>query len=432
MNKNNLIRNALSQLAGALTDDNFASLVAIYDLPTCLTLKVGQALARGTMQGVMQNCYDDVVGRQLSEREVYKHYKVFDIAERTFMELAIKDDVDQMTFAMDASQLKYAFEVAEHISIEAIRQSEEKKIEILGQYYGKRFYQGPDNWQDMHQIITMTGSLTLRQIVLIRLICEGFKGYDKELFITNPPACVEINRMQDYGLWKANMAMFSDDASAEIQLKRLLPTDYSMIVYDALMLEKLSEEDLLRTIDSLKLSKDGKPAEGITKEDYEANTTWHYDGDEERLTVPGKIKEATSLPEDMPYILRGKDLMNEAILSSRTSQMLESIDLVMTAISEYEKCKSEMLAQPAIDDALKVLVGLFDECKEEGELRILRGKRNDYKIILDNLHGKDVDTCKSFVLSATEREAGFDQELSEKEMDSWFKNAISEAETKNK
>ena len=61
MNKNNLIRNALSQLAGALTDENFASLVAIYDLPTSLTLKVGQALARGTMQGVMQNCYDDVV-----------------------------------------------------------------------------------------------------------------------------------------------------------------------------------------------------------------------------------------------------------------------------------------------------------------------------------------------------------------------------------
>ena len=102
---------------------------------------------------------------------------------------------------------------------------------------GKTFYKGNNDWQDMHQIIMMAGTLTYRQVVLIRLICEGFKGISPEMFVTNPSACVEINRMRDYGLWMTDMAMFKNDASATIQVKLLKPTNYTQMVYDALMLE---------------------------------------------------------------------------------------------------------------------------------------------------------------------------------------------------
>ena len=50
-----------------------------------------------------------------------------------------------------------------------------------------------------------------------------------------------------------------------------MPTVYSKMVDEALMLDKLSEEDIKRTLESLSLSEKGEPAEGITKEDFNAS-----------------------------------------------------------------------------------------------------------------------------------------------------------------
>ena len=65
--------------------------------------------------------------------------------------------------------------MAEHATTEAIRQSENAKVDILGRYYGSQLYKGHQSWHDMHQIISMTSSLTLRQIVIIHLISTKFK-----------------------------------------------------------------------------------------------------------------------------------------------------------------------------------------------------------------------------------------------------------------
>ena len=90
-NVNNVMRNALTQLAGSLTNETFTAIVAACNLPAGLSLGLAQAVARGTMQGIMQNCYDDVKNRLLSHREVEKHITVFDIAERTYFEFALRD-----------------------------------------------------------------------------------------------------------------------------------------------------------------------------------------------------------------------------------------------------------------------------------------------------------------------------------------------------
>ena len=88
---NNIMRNVITQLTGNLTDAGFTALVTAYNLPAGLTLGAAQAIVKGTMQAVMQNCYDDVQSRALSKREVVKHNMVFDIAERTYFELAAND-----------------------------------------------------------------------------------------------------------------------------------------------------------------------------------------------------------------------------------------------------------------------------------------------------------------------------------------------------
>lgn len=45
------------------------------------------------------------------------------------------------------------------------------------------------------------------------------------------------------------------------------------------MLEHLSEEDILRTIDSLRLSENGETLKELTEEDYKLKTSIHVDGE---------------------------------------------------------------------------------------------------------------------------------------------------------
>ena len=207
----------------------------------------------------------------MSNRETKKFKRVTLVAMQTFRELAEKNGVVAWELNMNPEYFDYAFEVAEHITFEAIRQSEQSKVDVLGRYYGNQFYKGSSNYQDMHQIITMIGMLTLRQIVMIRLISERFKGIDDNLFINNPSACVEMNRLLDYGIWQTKGASFGINNSWTIQLKNIIPTVYSDKIREDLMLGHLSNEDIVRTIESLQLTTQGAPLKVLTKEDYDSN-----------------------------------------------------------------------------------------------------------------------------------------------------------------
>lgn len=307
----NVMRSVVSQLAGGISDAGFAALVSTYNLPAGLTLGMAQALVKGSVQGVMLSCYDEVQKQRLSDREVQKHNMVFDVAERTYFELAAENYSagDSQTLVLDDSYITQVEEIAEHASLEAIRQSETKKIEVIGRYYGGEFYKHGWNidFQDMHQMITMVGMLTFRQIVLIRLIAEGFKDVNTDLFISNPSACVEVNRLRDYGIWKTEGAAFGINESGRIQLKSIHATDYSAIVCESLMLGKLSEDDMRRTIESLKLIDDGTPQEVLTIEEYRQHTEWQEFDEAGNLVLDGghaKFPEAEE--QAVRDIVRGK------------------------------------------------------------------------------------------------------------------------------
>lgn len=286
---NNVMRNALTQLAGNISDSAFIAIVTACDLPVGLTLGMAQAVVKGALQGVMQNCYDDVQKRNLSNREVMKHNLVFDVAERTYFELAAKsyDISASQAMVLDNTYLDQVSEIAEHASLEAIRQSEIKKVSVLGRYYGGEFYKNGwnINFQDMHQMINMVGTLTFRQIVLIRLIAEGFNIIDKKLFIGNPSACVEMNQLLLYGIWQTRGASFGTNNSWAIQIDSIVPTNYSAQVSEALMLERLSDDDVQRTIESLGLTAEGVAQKLLTEEDYKNRTTYKVKGS--ALILPG-------------------------------------------------------------------------------------------------------------------------------------------------
>ena len=280
----NVTKTALAQGAGAAVSAGFAGLMTAVGFPQAL---VATPLVRGAVIGMMNTCYDDLVHRHLSLMESRKVATVNEVALSTFFDLAERDGATALSLRIEEDQLRYAFEASEALIMTSIRQAEQAKVELLGRYYGAQFYRGNIDWQDMHQMITMAGTLSLRQIVMIRLIAEDFKSLDNQLFISNPSACVEINRLLDYGIWQTEGASFSTNTSWRIQLRAIIPTLYSEQVCKELMLDRLSNDDIKRTVDSLRLTAEGEPERLLTQEDYDRHMQWQEFDDRGNIVIDG-------------------------------------------------------------------------------------------------------------------------------------------------
>ena len=132
-NKNidNIARTALVQGTGVAVSKGFASLMLAVGFPEAAILT---SFVRGATIGLMNTLYDDVTKRTLSERENEKVDLLSKTSLQTFMELAEKDGVTAITMQIDEGQLQYAYEVSEDLMLTAIRQSQQKKVEVLGRY----------------------------------------------------------------------------------------------------------------------------------------------------------------------------------------------------------------------------------------------------------------------------------------------------------
>lgn len=283
--RRNIVKSVNSELASTATDIGFAALATAAGFPSVI---ISLPLAKGIVLGVLENCFTDNAQKKLSISERKKLEEVYVVALETFRELAERDGVVAWEMYMDATYVDYAYEVADHATMEAIRQSEKKKVELLGRYYGRQLYRGGTHWQDMHQMISMAGALSFRQIVMIRLIANNFSGINQKLFINNPAACVEMNQLLSYGIWKTNGVRFGTNSSWAIQIDSIIPTIYSEQISEMLMLDKISEEDINIVIDSLALTEKGEKLRELTENEFESKTTFKIDG--ETLILPdGKV-----------------------------------------------------------------------------------------------------------------------------------------------
>ena len=129
----------ISELAGAAVDTGFNALALAAGFPA---VAIAAPLAKGLIVGLIRNCYNDCAQRTLSVRESEKLNRMSTIALRTFRELAERDNVYAWKMSIDPAYIDYAYEVAEHATLEGIKQSERAKVDIIGRYYGRQLYKG--------------------------------------------------------------------------------------------------------------------------------------------------------------------------------------------------------------------------------------------------------------------------------------------------
>lgn len=289
-----ITKNIVAEIAGTTTEGLFTAIATGVGFPAAA---FAAPLAKGLILGLVENCFNDCLQMTLSVSEKKKLTQVSSIALQTFWEMAKRDGIVAWEMSIDPANIDYAYEVAEHATLEAIRQSEKKKIDVLGRYYGNQFYKGRSEWQDMHQIITMVGSLTFRQIVMIRLISEGFIGMNRKLFISNPSACVEINRLKDYGIWQTCGAAFGINESVPIQLDGIIATFFSECISKELMLDRLSDSDIHIVLESLGLTEKGTPQAELTEDEFRSKTSFAVEGG--ALVLPGGKKYGGDPDEEL-------------------------------------------------------------------------------------------------------------------------------------
>lgn len=209
-----------------------------------------KVLFKSGVKTIIQDCYSDIKGRNISRKETYKHELLVDTAYKTFFNLIGKNQYI-CNFSVNDDHFEYAYQVAEHISIEAMRQYENEKIKILGRFYGRQFFYGNRNWDDIHYIVSLISALSLRQLILIQLISKGFENND--MFITNKFANVEINMLLGYGIWYRDKLPMDINNSLDIRIADLISTEQAHYLRRELLLDEIDKEVVNNVIESLDL-----------------------------------------------------------------------------------------------------------------------------------------------------------------------------------
>lgn len=191
--------------------------------------------------------YEDVKSRQISD---WQSTRLKDIIRKTkseFITLANKHNCQLDTYTEEPLWDQNFYEAGVHILFEAINESQSKKIDVFARFWAHLIFFNKSDWDNIHLITSIISKLTYRQIVLIRIIHDGFLG-KKDKQITNSNVCVELNSLLDYGVWSTSGAGLGIDNSAPITLNELEKTSYCDYLYEILMLSELPDEDIKSVI----------------------------------------------------------------------------------------------------------------------------------------------------------------------------------------
>lgn len=226
---------------------------------------IAASLLRAVFSTIIENgvvtVFNDVGNRQLSTWQQNKVIDMFVIAQNRYL-MRVSKDKNYVTDSTDYTA-EQIYEYVEGLILKAMNENQRHKIKVMGNFLGETMYSG--NFSQVHkfqQISNTLAKLSWRQVVLIKLISEGFYGYDTTLVPQSHSAAIEINELQQYGFWQSEGAMFSLDYSRTFPLKDIKATDYCQEFVKETGMDIITIENKSTVMNSLQL------ATGVSPETY--------------------------------------------------------------------------------------------------------------------------------------------------------------------
>ena len=149
----------------------------------------------------------DINTRHLSSMQMEKVDDVTKATIRALYRMIEKNGWDE-THPESDQYIQNAIEYAEDILCKAMNESRKKKRELLGNYLGTTLYtinMSKPNWENIFYLSSLLNKLTLRQIVITKLIANHFEQLidDKDDWncITNKVVISEVKELSIQNIW---------------------------------------------------------------------------------------------------------------------------------------------------------------------------------------------------------------------------------------
>ena len=203
---------------------------------------------------------------QLSEIQKKKFDIVINRATETFNKL-IGTEEQTLLHPESNDYIMNTFEFSLHILQNAMNEFQMKKLVVLGDFWGKVIADGNIDWDNLHTEGNIFNSLTYRQLILLKLLDDGFPEEQNELYINNPSICVELNQLLQLGFWQMSGVYFGTNNSGPIQISELKKTDFCSNFVERLMLNNLEIVDVEKVKNSLFIEESDEILHKMTEED---------------------------------------------------------------------------------------------------------------------------------------------------------------------
>ena len=157
---------------------------------------------------------------------------------------------------------QYVIEYTEDLIDQAINESRQAKRLFLGVFLGSSLYKlnsSTPNWDNVFYLSSLIGKLTIRQIVLVKLLVDNFgrinDDKDNMMCITNKVAISELKELANQNLWCGLISYMPNPTNIAIPLKYICPTD---LAKEFVGLAELPDS-LQNNVDDIIMSLDIKP-----------------------------------------------------------------------------------------------------------------------------------------------------------------------------
>ena len=221
------------------------------------TIIIGKSIKMLLKMGIAE-VFKDYKSRQLSSMQQKKLDDVTGFTIKTVYQLIEKDGWED-NHPESAQYTQYAVEYAEDVLNKALTESRQSKRMLLGAYLGSTIYTlnfTSPNWDNVFYLSSLIEQLTLRQIILVKLIVDHFNGIkdgEDMICVTDNVVISELKELANQNMWVGLVSFQPNPTHIAIPLKYMCPTGLAKDFVSYIIIPDSLQENVDRIVKSLDL-----------------------------------------------------------------------------------------------------------------------------------------------------------------------------------